>query len=219
MLRDKLTVYFPVTLMALLAAGTWWLVRHAPRPEVAQTSAQRRHMVDYDMRAFVTERFGVDGSLRAVVNGQMLRHYADTETVEIERMQAFGVDDFGRRYSAWALRGLADAAADHVQLSGEVRVVRDIASARVPASSALAFIRGAVANPGRLEFIGEALVLDARAQRARSVRPITVLSSVGRIQANTLEYNGATGRLVLDGRVHGTYASSTEKESVPSLGR
>ena len=38
-LSDRLSLYLPIVLMGLLALGSWWLVRSAPRPLAAQAVA------------------------------------------------------------------------------------------------------------------------------------------------------------------------------------
>lgn len=206
MLRDRVAVSLPLALMALLAGGTWWLVRNTPLTDSLPPSAVKREVVDYEMERFVTERFGPDGSLRASVQGRLLRHYSLSDVLAVEQMQAQGVDDFGRRFSVFALRGVSDAQGRNVQLSGQVRLVREPAAASIDAQG-----RRGVAPQGRVELMGEALTLDTQAQRARSDRPITVIGDLGEIRANSLDYNGASGRLVLDGRVRGVYMGSADQ--------
>src|SRR5512139_835434 len=41
--RELIGIYLPLLLMALLALGTWWLVKHTPRPVAGGDSAPLRH--------------------------------------------------------------------------------------------------------------------------------------------------------------------------------
>ena len=71
--------------MALLALGTWWLVRNTPRARrAARRPAPPRHEPDYSMRGFTVQRFAPDGALRVQIEGDALRHYPDTDTLEID---------------------------------------------------------------------------------------------------------------------------------------
>jgi lipopolysaccharide export system protein LptC len=54
-------------MMAVLAAGTWWLVRNAPTFEPPRAAAPPRHEPDYVMTGFVIQRFGADGTLRTQI--------------------------------------------------------------------------------------------------------------------------------------------------------
>ena len=55
--------------MAVLAAGTWWLVRNAPTFEPPRAAAPPRHEPDYVMTGFVVQRFAADGTLRTQIEG------------------------------------------------------------------------------------------------------------------------------------------------------
>lgn len=196
MLRDQLAVSLPVLLMALLAAGTWWLIRNTPNAEGPLKQSAKRHEVDYSMGRFTTERFGPDGVLRAVIEGQELNHYADTDTVEIEQMRAHGVDEAGRRYRAEAQHSVSDRGAVHIQLTGKVNLLREAVQPGRPQAKA---------GEGRVELNAEALVIDTEAEQAHSARPVTLISESGEVRANALDYDGEQGQTWLRGRVRGSY--------------
>ena len=83
-LRDALSTYLPLLLMALLALGTWWLVKNTPPAPVAAVSTEVRRDPDYTMTQFAIERFDSTGRLRVRVEGDQLRHYPDTDRYEID---------------------------------------------------------------------------------------------------------------------------------------
>src|ERR1035438_9916619 len=53
---DLASAYLPLLLMAVLAAGTWWLVRNAPVIESTPAAAPLCHEADYVMTRFVVQR-------------------------------------------------------------------------------------------------------------------------------------------------------------------
>ncbi|MEO8835200.1 MAG: LPS export ABC transporter periplasmic protein LptC, partial [Caldimonas sp.] len=79
-LLDVVSAYLPLLMMALLASGTWWLVRNAPSVEAPRAAAAPRHEADYVMTRFVVQRFGSDGALRTQIEGARLRHFPDNDT-------------------------------------------------------------------------------------------------------------------------------------------
>ena len=56
-LSDRLSLYLPIVLMGLLALGSWWLVRSAPRPLAAQAVALPENQQDYTVEDFSTQQF------------------------------------------------------------------------------------------------------------------------------------------------------------------
>src|SRR5690349_16547103 len=54
---DTVSTYLPVLLMAVLALGTWWLVKNTPTLDNERQVAPPRHEPDYTMRQFTVQRF------------------------------------------------------------------------------------------------------------------------------------------------------------------
>lgn len=215
--RGSLSSSLPIVLMALLAAGTWWLVRHTPQPDAPRAAVSPKHEVDYEMRQFVARRYGSNGAQRAVVEGQVMRHYADDGSIEIDAVRARGVDTSGRHIHATAQRGVSDAENTEIQLLGQARVVREAASAPEPGSSAASAPRKA--TDGRTELQGEALWLYPDEQRVRSDIPVTIIGDDGQIDAGTLDYDGKVGVGLMGQGVRGQYRAPLKapgkKASVP----
>src|SRR3954453_14721651 len=67
--RELLGAYLPLLLMALLALGTWWLVKNTPRPVVSSDESAVRHDPDYEMHDFAITRFGPDGRATLRIEG------------------------------------------------------------------------------------------------------------------------------------------------------
>lgn len=201
--RDGLSGSLPIVLMALLAAGTWWLVRHTPQPDAPRRATAPAHEVDYEMRRFEARRYGTDGAQRAVVTGDAMRHYADDGAVEIDAVRARGTDTSGRRIHATAQRGVSNADNTELQLLGQAHVVRDALDpddadpARAPAPRK--------ATDGRMELLGEALWFYPNVQKVRSDIAVTLLSESGRVDAGSLDYDGQSGVAQLGHGVRGQY--------------
>jgi lipopolysaccharide export system protein LptC len=178
-----LVAYLPVLLMALLALGTWWLVRNTPVPVAPKPAAAPRHEPDYTMTAFTVQRFGADGRLRVQIEGDRLHHYPDTDTLEIERPRIRAFDADGRTTDASARRALASGDASEVQLIGEAVVTR-----------------GALAGQDRIEFRGEFLHAFAHTERVRSHLPVLVRRGATEVRADGLDYDHLARRIDFSGR-------------------
>ena len=84
LLRQGLSSYLPLLLMALLAISTWWLVRHTPQAPGSRAEGPQRLDPDYTMDSFAITRFGPDGRVVLRIAGDTLRHYPATDRLEIE---------------------------------------------------------------------------------------------------------------------------------------
>ena len=183
-LLDAASTYLPLMLMAALALGTWWLVKNTPLFEDERAQAPARHEPDYTMTQFVVQRFAPNGALRVQIEGDTLRHYPDTDTIEVDnpRIRAFGVD--GRVTHASARRALSNRDGSEVQLSGGARVVRE-ATDKYPA----------------IEFRGEFLDCQQNTERVRSHLPVVVTQGRTEFRADAMVYDNLAGVLDLKGHV------------------
>ncbi len=182
------STYLPMLLMGLLALGTWWLVKSTPLAEGEAQLAPPRHEPDYTMSIFTVQRFGPDGTMRVQIEGDVLRHYPDTETLEIDNARIRATAPDGRVTVASARLALANADASEVQLSGGANVLRE-ASGKEEA----------------IEFRGEFLHALQNAERVRSHLPVTVLRGGTQVVADAVEYDNLARVLQLKGRIRAVF--------------
>jgi lipopolysaccharide export system protein LptC len=183
---DTVSAYLPLLLMAALALGTWWLVKNTPTFESGQTPTPLRHDPDYTMSQFTVQRFGPDGALRAQIEGDTMRHYPDTETIEVDNPRVRAIAADGRVSVATAHRALSNRDGSEIQLFGDARVIRE-ATARDPA----------------IEFRGEFLDCARFTERVRSHLPVQVVQGPSELRADAMAYDNLAGVLDLHGHVRG----------------
>ena len=190
--REAASAYLPLLLMVLLALGTWWLVKNTPQSDAGRPEPALRHEPDYTMREFKVQRFAADGRLRVQLEGDELRHYPDTDTIEVDgvRLHAYAAD--GGVTVATARRALSNGDATEVQLLGGAHVVRE-------------------ARPGSpaIEFRGEFLQAFLPTERVRSHLPVTVTQGETELRGDTLAYDNVTREALLKGGVHASFAAPT----------
>ncbi len=184
---DLASAYLPLAMMAVLAAGTWWLVQTAPSPEAPKAVAKRRHEADYVMTAFTVQRFDAAGSLKTQIEGDTLRHYADDDTLEIDKARIRAVDEKGAVTLASANRALSNGDGSEVQLLGDARIVR-------PAS----------AGSAEIEFRSEFFQAFRNIERVRSHLPVVVTQGSSVVRAAALDYDHLARVIDLKGRTRAT---------------
>ena len=189
-LRDALSTYLPLLLMALLASGTWWLVRHTPPIDAPSAAKPVRHVPDYTMRNFSLTRFAPDGRFALRVEGELLRHFPDTDRLEIDSVRIESISPDGRVTRASANRALANSDASEVQLLGDARIVAQLSANASEADA--------------LQIDGEFLHAFVRFERLRSHLPVQVRRAGAVTHAAGLDYDHLNSELRLDGPVRST---------------
>lgn len=182
--------YLPLLLMALLAGGTWWLVKNTPLLDGPGEQAAPRHVPDYVMDNFELQRIGADGRLHVQVTGKQLRHYPDNDTVEIDQVRVRAVAPDGTLAIAEARRALSNGDGSDMQLMGDVHLRRMAASA------------GDVDTP-LLDVRGEFLQVLANSEILRSHLPVTIRQGGATLNAQNFEYRHLTGQVSFTGKAQG----------------
>jgi lipopolysaccharide export system protein LptC len=166
------SAYLPLLLMALLALGTWWLVQNTPRPDEPREAAAPRHEADYTMQGFVLKRYGADGRLRVQVQGTQMRHYPDTDTLEIDGVTIRALSPDGSVTRASARRALANGDASELQLLGGAQVVRE-----------------GLGDEPRIEFESEFLHAYLNTERLRSHLPVRLRQGASELRVGAIDYD------------------------------
>lgn len=181
---DAVSVYLPLLLMALLALATWWLVKNTPLFENSRDRAPLRHEPDYTMTGFLLQRFGRDGAMRVQLEGDLMRHYPDTETIEIDAPRIREVAEDGRVTLATARRALSNKDGSEVQLSGDAHITR-------------------LAPPGEsaIEFRSEFLHYFQATEEVRTHLPVLITQGGAEIHADAMTYDNISQVADFSGRI------------------
>ena len=190
-LRDALSSYLPLLLMALLALGSWWLVKNVPPPLKPRVEAPLRSDPDYTMSKFVLERFEPHGRLKVRIEGEQMRHYPDTDRIEIDQLELRAFAPDGRVTVARARRALSNGDGSEVQLMGQARV-HSVDAKGVP-----------------LVVASEFLHVFTVTERLRTHLPVTVQRAGAELRAAGLDYEHAAGRLELQGPQRAVFPPGT----------
>lgn len=187
---DRLTLYLPLLVMALLAMGSWWLVRSASNVWSVGLEKTVRMDPDYHLENFSTQVFDASGRRIRQVGGDKARHYPDTDELHIDKVRFSAVGETGVEVTGTARLGIATGDGERVTLIGQVHVVS-------PAHG----------TTPRMEFRGERLVAWTKAQKLRSDEPVEIWRDQDRFNAQNLDFDMKTGQYQLSGRVRGVLQS------------
>ena len=194
---ERFLLYLPLALMALLALGTYWLVRTVPTSAGAATTQVQGHDPDYLMSGFSVRTFDAEGRIRTEVVGDQARHYPDTLLLEIDGIRVRSFDAQGRLTTASAQHGVTNDDSSELQLIGNAVVVReadtDTSGKTTP----------------RMEYRGEFLHAFLNTEQIKSHKPVELLRGNDRFTADTLDFDNVEQVLQLHGRVRGTLVPAT----------
>jgi lipopolysaccharide export system protein LptC len=188
---ERTSIYIPVLLMGLLALGTYWLVRNTPEAPVAEGQRAVSSEPDYYMRRFGIKTFDEAGQLKSDVTGIEVRHYPDTDTLEIDKALIRSYSIEGRLTTSTGDRALTNGDGSEVQLIGNARVVRD------------ASIDPSGKELQRLEFRGEFLHVFVNEERVKSHLPVVIRRGSDEFEGDTFAYDNLDRVADLKGRVKG----------------
>jgi lipopolysaccharide export system protein LptC len=186
-LRDELTTYLPLVIMAVLAGASWWLIQNTPEAATERVRSPVLHEPDYEMQGFSVQHYTVAGPAKGVIEGDVVRHYPDTDELVIDGVRLRWADDQGHLMHASAARAVASGDGRRVRLEGGARVRRDA-------------IDGVSTE---MEFTSEVMEFDSDAATVDSAEPIVLREGDTTLRAATLHYQHRDGLLTLGGPVHG----------------
>ena len=188
---ERTTIYIPVLLMGLLALGTYWLVRNTPASLPTEGQRAVSAEPDYYMRKFGIKTFDEAGQLKSDVTGIEVRHYPDTDTLEIDKALIRSYSIEGRLTTSTGDRALTNGDGSEVQLIGNARVVRD------------ASVDPDGREIQRLEFRGEFLHVFVNDERVKSHLPVVIKRGSDEFEGDTFAYDNLDRVADLKGRVKG----------------
>jgi lipopolysaccharide export system protein LptC len=189
---DRLSLYVPMLLMAVLALSTYWLVRSTPDFAPVELAKPPSFEPDYVMSGFAVKTFDTTGRLKSEVSGAQARHFPHSDQLEISSVRIRSFNARGQLTVASADRALTDSDGREVELLGNATVVREAVGGPHPAP--------------RLSFSGEHLHANTLTEKIRSDKPVRLTRGADQFQADTLALDNLAQVVELRGRVRGTIA-------------
>lgn len=180
------TKLFPVVLLSLLAALTFWLQRLANFVD-PMSRAKLRHDPDFIIENFSMVRFNAAGEIQNSLTAEKMLHFPDNDSTEVTSPK-LDYPEGPRPTRVTAERAWLNHDGKEVRLSGNVHLVR----------------QGVEDAPG-LIVQTSALTVFPDDELARGHVPVTVSQGKSVVQGSGIEYRGRENIATLSGRVYGTF--------------
>ncbi|WP_416547209.1 LPS export ABC transporter periplasmic protein LptC [Limnohabitans sp. DCL3] len=191
-LLDALSVYLPLIVMALLASGSWWLVRSAPTMVYPESDPPLRQDPDYRLSDFSVKSFNQNGQMVRELSGKTAQHFPATKALHIEKIRIFAQNESGDRLLAQAQQGIARDDGTQVTLLGGAQAIQRPQANRPP-----------------IELRGDRLIALPDEDQVVSDDPVRITRGADIFTANTMSFNSRTGAYTLQGRVRGSLAAKS----------
>lgn len=186
-MRNLGAVAFPLALVALLAALTFWL-EHAANPEDPVRKAQNRHDPDSVVDQINVRHFDAGGGLKQSLLADTLTHYPDDDSTWITKPRLTYFKD--QRQRTQLLANTAQVSHDNKQvfLRGDVRLVKP-SIGDIPATTMQT----------------ETLTVFPDEDIAHGNSRVTISRGKSIVSGDSIHYDGKTSIAILAGRVKGTF--------------
>lgn len=178
------TIWFPLAILALLAALSLWIER-VVQPTPVQPDGSSRHDPDYIVNNFNTLKTNIQGDPHYQLAAVEMVHYPDDDSTQLARPR-FTQYSIRKPYTQiQGQRGLVSANGENVYFMDNVKVVR-----------------GATRQKGEMTVLTEYLHIIPDKELVQTDRPVTILQAPrSTARANAMEYNKKLGTLKLKGNV------------------
>lgn len=191
-MNDRLTAWFPIFLLAALAALTFWLDSFV-RPPPAAGSAAARHDPDYIVDGLSAVRIDEKGSVKYTLNAERMVHYPDDDTTHLRRPRFVSYATAQSPVAITSREGLVSSEGENLYFREDVVVTR-----------------APYAKRSELVVRTEYLHVIPDSNIARTDRPVTITDANTTVHAVGLELNAETQVLRLLSRVRGIYHDSSK---------
>ena len=187
MIMQRLTAWFPVLLLAAVAAVTVWLDRQVQPPETGG-SGNTRHDPDYIVDNFTVTRIGPDGVVRYKLNARRMQHYPDDDTTELDAPNFVTFRGSGMTVTASSKTATLSSNGEDAYLKDDVRLTRS-----------------AYENRGELTVLTSWLHVIPDDGIAKTDKQVRIQDANTLITSDGLEFNNETRILKLLSNVRGRY--------------
>ncbi len=193
-MRDRIAIWFPLVLLAILAGLTFWLDR-AVGPSGAPRDGSLRHDPDYIVDKLRSTRLDAAGRVKHTLHAERMLHYPDDDSTVLiaPKLVSHGASRSPLTITSRTAR---------ISANGENVYFEDDVTVR----------RAPYADKSELILRTAYLHVIPDDNIARTDRPVSIIDANTLVTAHGLELNSETRILKLQGRVKGTYHDPNRKK-------
>jgi lipopolysaccharide export system protein LptC len=123
-MSERLTLWFPLGLMILLALLTFWL-DHTVQDTQARRAGSTRHDPDYWVENFSAQRLGKNGLPQHTLAAVKMEHFPDDDSTELTRPHFTAIDEHRVPVHILASHGQLSSNGEEVYFSKGVEVIKE----------------------------------------------------------------------------------------------
>ena len=185
---DRIGGWFPLVLLTMLAALTFWL-EHVMQPPVDPRSDRPTTDPDYIVNGLAAVRMDAKGDVKHTLNAQKMTHYPEGDVTLLAEPRFVTYTEGRTPVTVTSRHAKVSGNGENVYFEDGVRVVR-------------------APYAGRSELVLETSYLHVIPDQniAKTNRPVTIRDATAVVSAAGLELNSEKRVLTLAGRVRGTFA-------------
>lgn len=197
-MSDHLFRWYPVALLAILAAITLWIDRRVQAPPPPRDGSTR-HDPDFVIDNFSAQRMNPDGSVRYAIKGRQMQHFPDDKSTKVQTPRFVHFDPKTAPVHVQAQEAFISADGEAVDFVGAVNIVRDPYDGKPAMSLDTEFLH---------------LLPDQ--DLATTDKPLTMIQGENRVTGVGMRFDNRARVLEILSHVKVTYATPL---SLPSSGR
>jgi lipopolysaccharide export system protein LptC len=186
-MSDRFGGWFPLLLLAVLAAVTFWLDRIV-QPAAGPRANPANNEPDYFVDGLAAVRMDHQGRVKHTLRAQKMTHYPDNDLTVLVEPKFVTYGDGQAPVTVTSRNARMFGNGDNVIFEDQVRVVRAPYANRTEL----------VVETNYLQVIPDANI-------AKTDKPVTIRDATGVVAASGLELNSETRVLKLQGRVKSTF--------------
>jgi lipopolysaccharide export system protein LptC len=186
-MRDRLALWFPATLLVMLAMLSFWLDRTV-QPPLPKNDGSSRHDPDYIVENFTATRMGKDGLPLHTLNAAKMIHYPDDDSTHLDRPHFTRFTSGMAPIHIQSAKGLLSKDGEHAHFTGSVVVTRE-----------------AFDGKSAMTLTTNYLHVIPDKDLAQTDRPVNIRDAHTNVDAIGLELNNKTHVMKLFSRVKGRY--------------
>ena len=186
-MNERLTAWFPLLLLTVLAGLTFWLDRFVQAPAFTRGAAAR-HDPDYIVDGLSAVRMNPDGKIKHTLSAGKMVHYPDDDSTHLESPRFVNHAAAQAPVTITAREALVSGEGENIYFHNDVHVTR-----------------APYAEKSQLEMRTSYLHVIPDDNIARTDRAVTIIDAHTVVTAVGLELNSETRVLKLLSRVKGTY--------------
>lgn len=186
-MNERLTAWFPLLLLAILAALTFWLDR-AVQPTAAARDGSTRHDPDYIVDKLSVMRMDPEGQIKHMVYADKMIHYPDDDSTHLQTPKFMSFAPTRAPMTITSREALVSSEGENIYFQNDVRATR-----------------APYADKSELVIRTSYLHVIPDDNIAKTDRAVTITDANTVVNAVGLELNSETRVLKLLSRVKGTY--------------